>query len=57
MSPKLGIAIVVACCLAAVGAGYSKNNGTSSTPTPAPVGSVGPDTVYVQDTGSKTIRA
>jgi len=58
MSPKLGIAVALACCgLAFFSVSCSKNNGTTPTPSPTPSASVGPDTVYIQDTGSKTIRS
>lgn len=58
MNPKLGIAVTCACvALLMAGGGCSKSS-TGTTPTPAPVvtGSAAPDTLYVQDNGSKSVR-
>jgi len=56
MNPRLGVCIVLACAIAAaVAAGCNKSSNVSPTPSPTPT-PTGPDTLYVQDGGSKTIR-
>jgi hypothetical protein len=57
MNPRLGVCIVTACVAIAFFAAGCNNSSTttSSTATPAPV-TTGPDTLYVQDGGSKTVR-
>jgi hypothetical protein len=56
MNPRLGVCIVTACmAIAFFAAGCNNNTTTTSTATPAPV-TTGPDTLYVQDGGSKTVR-
>jgi hypothetical protein len=57
MNPRLGACIIAACAIVVLfAAGCNNNTSTSVTVTPAPV-TTGPDTLYVQDGGSKTIRA
>src|ERR1700736_670251 len=56
MNPRLGVCIVLACAIAAaVAAGCNKTTSIAPIPSPTPIGT-GPDTLYVQDGGSKTIR-
>jgi hypothetical protein len=56
MNPRLGACIVAACIAIAVFvAGCNNNNTTTSPATPTPV-TTGPDTLYVQDASSKTVR-
>lgn len=56
MNPRLGVSIVLACAIAAaIAAGCNNKNSISPTPSPTPIGT-GPDTLYVQDGGSKTVR-
>jgi sugar lactone lactonase YvrE len=60
MSPRLGFAMLSAGMLAVlVIAGCSKNAATTPVPTPTPTSSatVAPDTLYVQDATSRTVRA
>src|SRR6202165_3055352 len=57
MSPKLGITVMVACCgIALFNSSCSNYAAPRPVPSPTPASSAGPDRVYVQDTGSKTIR-
>lgn len=57
MTPKLGIAFVLTLCIfAAATGGCGKSSGTTPTPSPSPSGSPAPDTVYLQDVTSKTVR-
>lgn len=56
MNPRLGACIVAACIAILVFVtGCNNNSTTTSTVTPTPV-TTGPDTLYVQDASSKTIR-
>lgn len=57
MNPRLGIAAIVACAVLAVVAEGCSNSATPRpTSSPTPIGSTGPDIVYVQDGSSKTVR-
>src|ERR1700737_1162828 len=56
MNPRLGVCIFLTCTMvAAFAAGCNKTTSIAPTPSPTPIGT-GPDTLYVQDGGSKTIR-
>lgn len=59
MNPRLGIALFAACSLAAAAIAGCGKYGTSATapaPSPSPSGSLAPDTLYVQDATSRTVR-
>ena len=57
MNPRLGACLAAACAaITFFAAGCNNSTTTTTTATPAPV-TTGPDTLYVQDGGSKTIRA
>jgi hypothetical protein len=57
MNPRLGACIIAACAVVALfAAGCNNNTSTAVTVTPTPV-TTGPDTLYVQDGGTKTVRA
>ena len=55
MNPKPGASIVLACALAAALAAGCNNSTTSVQPTPIPT-VTGPDTLYVEDGGTSTVR-
>ncbi len=59
MNVRVGYAVLVAAALAvALAAGCSNSTTSSSaTPTPAASGSIAPDTLWVQDATSKTVRS
>lgn len=56
MNPRLGLCIAVACAAAAATLIGCSNSTTTPLPSPTPVVTTGPDTLYVQDGGSKTVR-
>ncbi|MBC5825905.1 MAG: hypothetical protein GIW99_12700 [Candidatus Eremiobacteraeota bacterium] len=59
MNPRLGVVFLLAYAAAAlVASGCSKNSAAPSpVPSPSPTGSVAPDTLYVQDATSRSVRA
>jgi hypothetical protein len=57
MNPRLGVCIAATSAAAIIGALAGCNYGSTSTsPTPTPIPTSGPDTLYVQDASSKTVR-
>lgn len=59
MNPRFGVALLIACSVGALAiAGCYSNAGTAPAPSPSPSvsGSLPPDTLYVQDATSRTVR-
>src|SRR6516162_4967482 len=56
MNPRRGACVFAACAAIVLLSGCNNNPSTTPTVTPTPV-TTGPDTLYVQDGGTKTIRA
>ena len=56
MNPRVGACVFAACAAIVVLVGCNNSPSTTPAVTPTPV-TTGPDTLYVQDGGSKTIRA
>jgi hypothetical protein len=56
MNPRLGVCLVAASAAIVTAFTGCNYGSTSTTPTPTPVATTGPDTLYVQDASSKTVR-
>lgn len=57
MNPRQGVCIAAACAaIITTFTGCNNYGSTSTSPTPTPIPTTGPDTLYVQDASSKTVR-